>query len=59
MKKVGFFQSIHVKFVLIYVLLIINCDANYWCIFRQRIRRKPCKTNFKDSLTQRINLLAI
>ncbi len=57
MKKVGFFQSIHLKFVLIYMLLILLAMQIIGVYFVRELEDKLVQ-NFKDSLTQRTNLLA-
>ena len=58
MQKVGFFKSIHVKIVLIYVLLIINCNANNWSLFCSRTRRE-LKRKFQEIDYQTVDLLNI
>ncbi|MFX3623278.1 MAG: cell wall metabolism sensor histidine kinase WalK [Ectobacillus sp.] len=56
MKKVGFFQSIHLKFVLIYMLLILLAMQIIGVYFVQKLETRLV-TNFRESLTQRTNLL--
>ncbi|MEH6889560.1 cell wall metabolism sensor histidine kinase WalK [Bacillus sp. JJ864] len=57
MKKVGFFQSIHLKFVLIYMLLILMAMQIIGVYFVRELEKNLVKS-FKESLTQRTNLLA-
>jgi two-component system sensor histidine kinase VicK len=57
MKQVGFFKSIHFKFVLIYVLLILIAMQIIGVYFVQRIE-KQLVTNFSESLNERVDLLA-
>ncbi|MBO9131344.1 cell wall metabolism sensor histidine kinase WalK [Bacillus sp. 165] len=57
MKKVSFFQSIHLKFVLIYMLLILLAMQIIGVYFVQELEKKLVN-NFTDSLEQRTNLLA-
>ncbi|MFD3450541.1 cell wall metabolism sensor histidine kinase WalK [Microbacteriaceae bacterium 4G12] len=57
MKKVGFFQSIHLKFVLIYVLLILLAMEIIGFYFVSKLENKLV-TNFQESLTKRTDLLA-
>ncbi|MCM3736306.1 cell wall metabolism sensor histidine kinase WalK [Bacillus cytotoxicus] len=57
MKKVGFFQSIHLKFVLIYMLLILIAMQIIGVYFVRELEKNLVKS-FKESLTQRTNLLA-
>ncbi len=57
MKKVGFFKSIHFKFVLIYVLLILIAMQIIGVYFVQRLE-KQLVSNFSDSLNERVDLLA-
>ncbi|WP_246944273.1 cell wall metabolism sensor histidine kinase WalK [Bacillus pinisoli] len=57
MKKVGFFKSIHFKFVLIYVLLILIAMQIISVYFVQRIE-KQLVSNFSESLNERVDLLA-
>ncbi|KAB7707605.1 cell wall metabolism sensor histidine kinase WalK [Bacillus aerolatus] len=56
MKRVGFFQSIQLKFVLIYVLLILFAMQIIGVYFVKELEEKLL-TNFKTSLQQRVNLL--
>ncbi|MGI2745636.1 cell wall metabolism sensor histidine kinase WalK, partial [Bacillus cytotoxicus] len=57
MKKVGFFQSIHFKFVLIYMLLILIAMQVIGVYFVRELE-KSLVQSFKDSLTQQTNLLS-
>ncbi|MDF0728062.1 cell wall metabolism sensor histidine kinase WalK [Cytobacillus sp. S13-E01] len=57
MRKVGFFRSIHLKFVLIYVLLIILAMQIIGVYFVGQLEKQLVK-NFKDSLNERVDLLA-
>ncbi|WP_066072005.1 cell wall metabolism sensor histidine kinase WalK [Neobacillus soli] len=57
MKKVGFFRSIHVKFVLIYVLLILVAMQIIGVYFVKQLE-ETLRTNFQTSLKARVNLLA-
>ncbi|WP_066310613.1 cell wall metabolism sensor histidine kinase WalK [Bacillus sp. FJAT-29814] len=57
MKKVGFFRSIHVKFVLIYVLLILVAMQIIGVYFVRQLE-ETLRTNFQTSIKQRVNLLA-
>ncbi|MGM7637482.1 cell wall metabolism sensor histidine kinase WalK [Bacillus sp. Hm123] len=56
MKKVSFFRSIQLKFVLIYVLLILFAMQIIGVYFVNELEKKLV-TNFKSSLQQRVNLL--
>ncbi|WP_338752385.1 cell wall metabolism sensor histidine kinase WalK [Bacillus sp. FJAT-52991] len=56
MKKVGFFRSIQLKFVLIYVLLILFAMQIIGVYFVNELEQKLV-TNFKSSLQERVNLL--
>ena len=56
MKKVGF-QSIHLKFVLIYMLLILIAMQVIGVYFVRELE-KSLVQGFRDSLTQQTNLLA-
>lgn len=56
MKKVGFFRSIHLKFVLIYVLLILIAMQIIGVYFVSKLERQLIN-NFSDSLDERITLL--
>ncbi|MCA1322447.1 cell wall metabolism sensor histidine kinase WalK [Bacillus tianshenii] len=56
MKKVGFFRSIHLKFVLIYVLLILIAMQIIGVYFVSKLE-KQLINNFSDSLDERITLL--
>lgn len=57
MKKVGFFRSIHLKFVLIYVLLILVAMQIIGVYFIDRLEKRLVE-NFKESLVEKVNLLA-
>ncbi|MCM3570711.1 cell wall metabolism sensor histidine kinase WalK [Neobacillus mesonae] len=57
MKKVGFFRSIHVKFVVIYVLLILVAMQVIGVYFVKQLET-TLRTNFQTSIKERVNLLA-
>ncbi|MDR7078775.1 two-component system sensor histidine kinase VicK [Neobacillus niacini] len=57
MKKVSFFQSIHVKFVIIYVLLILVAMQIIGVYFVRQLE-ETLRTNFQTSIKERVNLLA-
>ncbi|MDX7993424.1 cell wall metabolism sensor histidine kinase WalK, partial [Xenorhabdus sp. psl] len=57
MKKVGFLQSIHLKFVLIYMLLILIAMQVIGVYFVRELE-KSLVQGFRDSLTQQTNLLS-
>ncbi|NRD77393.1 cell wall metabolism sensor histidine kinase WalK [Bacillus sp. BRMEA1] len=57
MKKLGFFRSIHVKFVIIYVLLILVAMQIIGVYFVKQLEQ-TLRTNFQTSLKERVNLLA-
>ena len=57
MRKVGFFQSIHVKFVIIYVLLILVAMQIIGVYFVKQLQA-TLTTNFQTSIKERVNLLA-
>ncbi|WP_078414496.1 cell wall metabolism sensor histidine kinase WalK [Priestia abyssalis] len=57
MKKVRFYQSIQLKFVLIYVLLIAIAIQIIGAYFVNQLERQLV-TNFSDSIEERVNLLA-
>ncbi|MDZ5471677.1 cell wall metabolism sensor histidine kinase WalK [Bacillus sp. 31A1R] len=57
MKKVSFFRSIHLKFVLIYVLLIIIAMEIIGVYFVRQLESTLLK-NFQTSIEERVNLLA-
>ncbi|MEH7074489.1 cell wall metabolism sensor histidine kinase WalK [Neobacillus drentensis] len=57
MKKVGFFRSIHVKFVIIYVLLILVAMQIIGVYFVKQLE-ETLRTNFQTSIKQRVDLLA-
>ncbi len=56
MKKVGFFRSIHLKFVIIYVLLILIAMQIIGVYFVRQLE-DTLMTNFQNSLSQRIDML--
>ncbi|WP_066296084.1 cell wall metabolism sensor histidine kinase WalK [Bacillus sp. FJAT-29937] len=57
MKKVGFFRSIHLKFVIIYVLLILIAMQIIGVYFVRQLEF-TLKDNFKSTIQDRVNLLA-
>jgi two-component system, OmpR family, sensor histidine kinase VicK len=57
MRKVSFFQSIHVKFVVIYVLLLLVAMQIIGVYFVKQLQ-DTLTTNFETSLKERVNLLA-
>ncbi|MBT2687265.1 cell wall metabolism sensor histidine kinase WalK [Bacillus sp. ISL-47] len=57
MQKVGFFRSIHLKFVIIYVLLILVAMQIIGVYFVRQLE-STLKDNFKDTIQERVNLLA-
>lgn len=57
MRKVGFFRSIHTKFVLIYVLLILVAMQIIGVYFVKQLEQ-TLRTNFQTSIKARVNLLA-
>ncbi|MBM6616909.1 cell wall metabolism sensor histidine kinase WalK [Bacillus suaedaesalsae] len=57
MKKVGFFKSIHFKFVLIYVLLILIAMQIIGVYFVRQLEEQLV-TNFSDSINERVDLIA-
>ncbi|WP_313805171.1 cell wall metabolism sensor histidine kinase WalK [Cytobacillus sp.] len=57
MKKVGFFRSIHLKFVIIYVLLILIAMQIIGVYFVRQLEF-TLKDNFKTTIKDRVNLLA-
>lgn len=57
MKKVGPFRSIHLKFVLIYVLLILVAMQIIGVYFVRELETQLVQ-NFKSSLNERVTLLA-
>ncbi|HJV31108.1 MAG TPA: cell wall metabolism sensor histidine kinase WalK, partial [Bacillales bacterium] len=57
MKKVSFFRSIHVKFVIIYVLLILVAMQIIGVYFVKQLE-ETLRTNFQTSLKERVSLLA-
>lgn len=56
MQKVGIFRSIHVKFVLIYVLLIVIAMQIIGLYFAKELENK-LKDNFKISVADRMSLV--
>ncbi|RSD22308.1 cell wall metabolism sensor histidine kinase WalK [Mesobacillus subterraneus] len=56
MKKVGFFRSIHLKFVIIYVLLILVAMQIIGVYFVRKLET-TLMTNFQDSVKSRVDLL--
>ncbi|MFD1734973.1 cell wall metabolism sensor histidine kinase WalK [Bacillus salitolerans] len=57
MKKVGFFKSIHFKFVLIYILLILIAMQIIGVYFVRKLEEQLL-SNFSSSLNERVDLLA-
>lgn len=57
MRRVGFFRSIHVKFVIIYVLLLLVAMQIIGVYFVKQLEQ-TLRTNFQTSLKERVNLLA-
>ena len=58
MQKVGIFRSIHVKFVLIYVLLILIAMQIIGLYFARELE-KTLKANFTTSIVDRMSLSRI
>ena len=56
MQKVGFFRSIHVKFVLIYIMLILVAMQIIGLYFASKLE-ETLKTNFTISVRDRMNLV--
>ena len=56
MQKVGFFRSIHVKFVLVYVMLLLIAIQIIGIYFARELEQ-TLKTNFTTSVVERINLV--
>ena len=56
MQKVGFFRSIHVKFVIIYVMLILIAMEIIGLYFARELEEK-LKTNFTNSISDRMSLI--
>ncbi|MFJ7935418.1 cell wall metabolism sensor histidine kinase WalK [Sporosarcina sp. NPDC096371] len=56
MQKVGFFRSIHVKFVLIYVMLILLAMQIIGIYFASKLEH-TLKSNFTTSVVDRLNLV--
>ncbi|MEC1178451.1 cell wall metabolism sensor histidine kinase WalK [Metasolibacillus meyeri] len=56
MQKVGFFKSVHVKLVLIYILLIIIALQIIGLYFSRELEQN-LKTSFQESIFQRIDLV--
>ncbi|MGM9924710.1 MAG: cell wall metabolism sensor histidine kinase WalK [Bacillus sp. (in: firmicutes)] len=57
MRKVGFFRSIHLKFVLVYMLLILVAMQIIGVYFIDRLENRLI-ANFQESLDEKVNLLA-
>ncbi|MCM3705958.1 MULTISPECIES: cell wall metabolism sensor histidine kinase WalK [Cytobacillus] len=57
MEKVGFFRSIHLKFVIIYVLLILVAMQIIGVYFVRQLE-STLQENFKDAIEERVNLLS-
>ncbi|MGM0974616.1 MAG: cell wall metabolism sensor histidine kinase WalK [Bacillota bacterium] len=57
MEKVGFFRSIHLKFVIIYVLLILVAMQIIGVYFVRQLE-STLQKNFKDAIQERVNLLS-
>jgi len=56
MQKVGFFKSIHVKIVLIYILLILLAMQIIGLYFAQKLE-ETLKDSFTNSIEERVNLV--
>src|SRR5690606_38403188 len=56
MQKVGFFRSIHVRFVLIYIMLILVAMQIIGLYFASKLE-ETLKTNFTTSVRDRMNLV--
>ena len=56
MQKVGFFKSIYVKIVMIYILLIIIAIQIIGIYFVQKLEQ-TLKDNFQESITDRVSLV--
>ncbi|HEY9582099.1 MAG TPA: cell wall metabolism sensor histidine kinase WalK, partial [Savagea sp.] len=56
MRKVTFFRSIHVKFVLIYILLILIALQIIGLYFAKELEQ-TLKRNFTTSIEDRVNLI--
>ncbi|WOV87543.1 cell wall metabolism sensor histidine kinase WalK [Sporosarcina oncorhynchi] len=56
MQKVGFFRSIHVKFVLIFIMLILVAMQIIGLYFARELE-ETLKTNFRTSVIDRMNLV--
>jgi len=56
MQKVSFFKSIHVKFVLIYILLIVLAMQIIGLYFAQQLE-ETLSENFKSSIEDRMNII--
>ncbi|MDN7242565.1 cell wall metabolism sensor histidine kinase WalK [Planococcus sp. N028] len=56
MQKVSFFKSIHVKFVLIYILLIVLAMQIIGLYFAQQLE-ETLSQNFQDSIEDRMNII--
>ncbi|RFB10620.1 cell wall metabolism sensor histidine kinase WalK [Bacillus sp. HNG] len=57
MRRLGFFQSIHIKFALIYLLLILIAMQIIGVYFIGKLELRLVE-NFKVSLNERVNMLA-
>ena len=57
MRKVGFFRSIHLKTVLIYMLLILIAMQVIGVYFVRQLET-TLKDNFKTSIQDKVNILA-
>lgn len=57
MNKVGFFRSIHLKFVIVYVLLILIAIQTIGVYFVRQLEF-TLKDNFETTIQDRVNLLA-
>lgn len=56
MQRVGFFKSIHVKIVLIYILLIMIAMQIIGLYFVRELE-ESFRTNFQESVTERVGLM--
>ncbi|WP_193063750.1 cell wall metabolism sensor histidine kinase WalK [Oceanobacillus oncorhynchi] len=57
MNKVGFFRSIQLKFIIIYILLLILAVQVIGSFFTQRLEQELTDT-FKASITERVEMLS-
>ncbi|WP_099159004.1 cell wall metabolism sensor histidine kinase WalK [Virgibacillus ndiopensis] len=55
MKKVGFFRSIQLKFIIIYILLLLVAVQVIGSYFAQRLE-ETLRTNFEDSVSNNVKL---